>query len=34
MHLKHMHDTTTTLVAPAARQDGTAGRLSSEVRLA
>jgi hypothetical protein len=29
-----MHDTTTTLVAPAARQGGTAGRPSSEVRLA
>jgi hypothetical protein len=29
-----MHDTTTTLVAPAARQSGTAGRPSSKVRLA
>jgi hypothetical protein len=29
-----MHDTTATLVAPAARQDGTAERPSSEVRLA
>jgi hypothetical protein len=33
-HLKHMHDTTTTLVAPAARQGGTAERPSSKVRLA
>jgi hypothetical protein len=33
-HLKHMHDTTATLVAPAARQGGTAERPSSEVRLA
>jgi hypothetical protein len=29
-----MNDTTATLVAPAARQGGTAGRPSSEVRLA
>jgi hypothetical protein len=28
-----MHDTTTTLVALAARQGGTAGRSSSEVHL-
>jgi hypothetical protein len=28
-----MHDTTATLVAPAARQGGTAGRPSSEARL-
>jgi hypothetical protein len=33
-HLKHMHNTIATLVAPAARQGGTAGRPSSEVRLA
>jgi hypothetical protein len=29
-----MHDTTATLVAPAARQGDSAGRPSSEVRLA
>jgi hypothetical protein len=29
-----MHDTTMALVAPAARQGGTAGRPSNEVRLA
>jgi hypothetical protein len=29
-----MHDATATLVAPAARQGGTAGRPSSEVCLA
>jgi hypothetical protein len=34
MHLKHMHDTTTTLVAPTAYQGGTAERPSSKVRLA
>jgi hypothetical protein len=33
-HLKHMHDATAILVAPAARQGGTAGCPSSEVRLA
>jgi hypothetical protein len=33
-HLKHMHDTTTTLVAPAVLQGGTAERPSSKVRLA
>jgi hypothetical protein len=33
-HLKHMHDTTATLVAPTVRQGGIAGRPSSEVRLA
>jgi hypothetical protein len=33
-HLKHMHNMTTTLVTPAARQGDTAGRPSSEVRLA
>jgi hypothetical protein len=33
-HLKNIHDTTTPLVALAARQGGTAGRPSSEVRLA
>jgi hypothetical protein len=33
-HLKHVHDTTATLVAPAARQGCTAERPSSEVRLA
>jgi hypothetical protein len=33
-HLKHVQDTTMPLVVPAARQDGTAGRPSSEVRLA
>jgi hypothetical protein len=32
MHLKHMRDTT--LVAPAARQGGTAKRPSGEVHLA
>jgi hypothetical protein len=34
MNLKHAHDTITTLVAPAARQGGTAGAPSGEVRLA
>jgi hypothetical protein len=33
-HLKHIQDTTTLLVAPAACQGGTAGRSSSEVRVA
>jgi hypothetical protein len=33
MHLKHMHNTTATLMAPAARQGGTAGRPLSEVCL-
>jgi hypothetical protein len=34
MNLKHTHDTITTLVAPAARQGGTADAPSGEVRLA
>jgi hypothetical protein len=34
MRLKHIQDTTTPLLAPAARQGGTAGCPSSEVRLA
>jgi hypothetical protein len=34
MNLKHAHDTITTLVAPAARQGGTADTPSGEVRLA
>jgi hypothetical protein len=34
MNLKHAHDTITTLVAPAARQGGTAGAPSGEDRLA
>jgi hypothetical protein len=34
MHLKHIQDKTTPLVPPAARKGGTAGRPSSEVRLA
>jgi hypothetical protein len=34
MNLKHMHDTSTTLVAPAARQGGTVDAPSSGVRLA
>jgi hypothetical protein len=33
-HLKHVQDTTTPLMVPAARQGGTAGRPSSEVCLA
>jgi hypothetical protein len=33
-HLKHMHDMTATLVAPAARQGGTAERPLSKVSLA
>jgi hypothetical protein len=33
-HLKHVQDTTTPLVVPAARQGGTAGRPSSEGHLA
>jgi hypothetical protein len=33
-HLKHTHNTTAALVAPAARQGDTTGRPSSEVRLA
>jgi hypothetical protein len=33
-HLKHMHDTTATLVAPTTHQGGTAERPLSEVRLA
>jgi hypothetical protein len=33
-HIKHTHNTTATLVATAARQGDTAGRPSSEVRLA
>jgi hypothetical protein len=34
MNLKHVHDTITTLVAPTARQGGTANAPSGEVRLA
>jgi hypothetical protein len=34
MHLKHVHDTTTILVAPVACQGGAAERPSSKARLA
>jgi hypothetical protein len=34
MNLKHTHDTITTLVAPAARQGGTADDPSGRIRLA
>jgi hypothetical protein len=34
MHLKHVHDTTTILVAPVARQGGAVERPSSKARLA